>query len=367
MAKAQFLPGNTDVQIIDYDTEIEPEQKTDAENKIDAIASALKEDSTAYLNVHRRITQNSPEEFVANFDADKYDFGQLLSYLQENYGGGDYRVRLYAKGRIKANKLLQIAHKVKPSNTPAINPTGDAAQILNVVLQEMRNSQERMFATLQQKTESRSDLLKDMVMFKEIMGGGQAQQNPIDSFKSMIELMGMMNGMMGAPEPREKGFIDVLEKALPAFLAAPRIAPQQNPAPAHQGAIREYKQNPVEPIKHPAESPEERELRQMLSILVKAASKNGDQYTYASMLFDQFDVGLLHQIAQTPGVLDMLVTVNPDVDKYRPWFLLLIEHIKAQVGLPSDVLDEYEDLTINEQADNNGAVIDPELPHNEQP
>lgn len=362
MAKAQFLPGNTDVQIIDYDTDIEPEQKTDAENKIDAIASALKEDSTAYLNVHRRITQNSPEEFVANFDADKYDFGQLLSYLQENYGGGDYRVRLYAKGRIKANKLLQIAHKVKPSNAPQINPTGDAAQILNVVLQEMRNSQERMFATLQQKTESRSDLLKDMVMFKEIMGGSQTTQNPVESLKSMIELMGLMNGVMGVAEPKEKGFIDVLEKALPAFLAAPRLPRAQNAQP-----VRQYKPNPVEPLKTPELSPEEQELKQMLGVLVKGAARGGDPYTYSSMLVDQFDIALLRQIAETPQIVDMLASVDARVGEHAPWFLLLIEHVKAQLGMESDVSSEYDELTDENGEGNNTGKTDPEFPDNVNP
>jgi hypothetical protein len=368
--RGQFLPKDGEITVIETNIEQEHENKTDADNKVDAIAAALKEDSTAYLNVHRRITQNSPEEFVANFDADKYDFGQLLSYLQENYGGGDYRVRLYAKGRIKANKLLQIAHKVKPSNTPQINPTGDAAQILNVVLQEMRNSQEKMFQTLQQKTDSRGDLLKDMALFKELFGGNSAPVNPFEAMKPMLEFMTMMGFQPpGAGGEHEKGFMDVLEKALPVFLKgmqqpAPRIARAQIPAHVPGTAQIVPKPNPVEPLSDT--TPQEKELRDMLTILVKAARKNGDQYTYASMMFDQFDAGIIAQIAQTPGVLDMLGTIDPDVIAFKPWFLLLIEHLKAQLGLESEVAADYDDLTDAGDGDNNAGNTSPESPNNEQ-
>lgn len=361
---AQFLPRDGDITIIDTDVTPEHENKTDADDKADALAAALKEDSSAYLNVHRRITQNSPEEFVANFDADKYNFGQLLSYLQENYGGGDYRVRLYAKGRIKANKLLQIAHKVKPSNTPQINPTGDAAQILNVVLQEMRNSQEKMFQTLQQKTESRGDLLKDMALFKELFGGNSAPVNPFEAMKPMLEFMTMMGFQPpGAGVEHEKGFMDVLEKTLPVFLKGMQQRPQPVRMPRAQIAAPVYKQNPVEPLQQaPETDTQEKELRQMLSILVKAAKKGGDQYTYATMMFDQFDPDIIAQIAQTPGITDILGGIEPDVIEYKPWFLLLIEHLKAQMGLDSEVAADYVDLTDVDEPVNNTGENNPENP-----
>jgi hypothetical protein len=367
---AQFLPRDGDITVID--TETEPQERTDADEKADALINALREDSAAFLNVTRQISPNSPEEFVGRFPADKYDFGQLQAFLQENYGGGDYRVRLYAKGRVKANKLIQIAHKLKPSNLPQANPTGDAAQILNVVLQEMRNSQEKMFQTLQQKTESRSDLLKDLALFREVLGGNSTPVNPFEAMKPMLEFMTMMGFQPpGAVEPHEKGFMDVLEKALPAFLRgmqqqpAPRMVRAQIPSPEQTPV---YKPNPAEPLQSvPEVDPQEQELRQMLTILVKAARKNGDHYTYATMMFDQFDPAIIAQIAQTAGVVDMLGSVDPAVMEFRPWFLLLIEHLKAQLGLESEVASEYDDLTDEDSEDNNTGENSPETTVNVNP
>ena len=60
----------------------------------------------------------------------------------------------------------------------------------------------------------------------------------------------------------------------------------------------------------------------------------------------------------SPTIYDELVSVNPRVNEYKDWFLDLIEHVKAQVGLESRVSDQYDDIIESDVVVPNDGSID---------
>lgn len=324
---AEFYPVNR------FEIQTEPEELTSADKKVTSIQAALNDDPEAYLNVTRQtMGGNSPQEFVGRFPADKFDFGQLQVYLQQRHGGGDYRVMLYAKGKIRANKLISIAHEKEATNPGKL----DENNALLAVLQRMDNMQRQMIEMMTQKTAqpSRQEFLQEMMMYKEIFnsGGNSSQQNPLSQLRDLIALQKEL-GLGGAPEEKEPGFGDLLEKLTPLVTAA---------------------------VSQPRQQPPQRKKAENVNFLVKAgiaqllnaAGKNGEPATYAEMIIDQFPQQVITQIITRPNAVESLAVMEPKILAHKQWFADLIEHIKAQLGMPSKFEGLYSDSDGDSVAEN---------------
>lgn len=325
----KFLPNESEITVIDYDTDISGEENlTDADKKTDAIAEALKTDSEAFLNVSRQSQGgNSPMEFVGRFPADKYDFGQLQSYLQSTYGPGDYRVMLYAKGKVKANRLLSIAAPIK-KNDEIISGQTDQ---LSLVLREFQKMQAQMMTLVQQQNNggnSRREMLEEMLMYKQLFS---SNNGPSTGIKDIIETVSGLKELginIGGNSDDEDGFGKLLDKATPLIEAAIH-APRQ-PTP-------QYKQNPVQP------NMMNFAIAQGVKTMINAASKNSDPGMYAPLIVDNFNPGQIKNFFVDPNGFNVIKGINPEVEKYKAWFDDLAEHVKALIGMPSKFTDLYDD------------------------
>lgn len=326
---AEFIPANNDIEEVFFSTD--SKGNTNSDDKIDAMRNALNTDPEAFITVHRSLGGgNSPEEYVKRFPADKFDFGQLQDYLQVNYGHGDYRIRLYAHGKLVSNRLISIANTVKKDVVN--NQTGETAGILATVLERMEANNARMMQMMQHMTQPQDEsaTLQKMLLYKQLFstpsnGGGLSQ---ITETLSVLKELGLQ---IGGAEKEDSGFTNLLEKMTPVIanvMTQPRThAPQPN-------------------NQQPKQEPKNVNISQMqivLGTLIKAASKNSNQMTYAEWLLDQIPEEIIRDRIMQEGALESLITYAPTVGQYRPWFDTLIEHLKAQFGLPSKVSDLYHD------------------------
>jgi hypothetical protein len=339
------------------DSTTDDDIKSDADIKADLLSEALLEDANSFVMIHRLISGgNMPEEYISRLPADKYDYGQLLEYLRENYGGGDYRVRLYVKGRLKkgGNKLIQIAKKITPSNV-ALSHAGEAASILDTVLGRMEENNQRMLQILQSRTEptsSRKDMLEELAMMSTIINGGQKSGSMLGAVKEMAEVMTLMQGLSGGVEKES-----MLTSALNAFAPVAVAALQRPQGPV----VRQYTQpRPVKTVNTPTQKPvtepkketnpmdeHAAAIKQIITVL-ETLGENGvapsaiaEKITESIDTQEKFDA--LETWVTNPTCIDDLVKLDKNVERYKSWFLLLIEHVKAQMGLSSSVSDEYED------------------------
>jgi len=357
-----FIPGDDETVVYDSFDRLDeaPRVKTDAEKKTDAFIEALNDDPSAFLNVSRQsLGGNSPMEFVGRFPADKFDFGELQAHLQKHYGGGDYRCMLYAKGKVRANKLLTIAEKIKPLGTETNNGVGDLSSMLNMVLTKMEAMQRENIQILQQQQSgghSRKEFFEELLMMKQFFDSGEraAQVNPIQQMRDVLALQEEMRGLIpDTQKDEDDGFGSLFEKLTPLIEAATKV-----PGQSYRPNPMERQPNPTNPANNPKYQQQQQKNQQMnmllkmgIATLVKAARNNSDHCSYAEMVINQVPRDVIKGLILAPDSLNKLAGINKEVANYESWFLDLREHIKAQLGMPSNVDDLYDPLTDTAEGD----------------
>ena len=334
----QFETKTNDITVVDFlDDEAEVRPQTEAEAKTQSIQDALNEDPEAFLNVSRQIGSGKTSmEVVGRFPADKDDYGQLQAHLQENFGAGDYRIMLYVKGRVRANKLLTIAQPLKPAN---VSTQQDNVTML--ILNQLEKMQNQIVSIMQEKQtggNSRMEFMQELMMMKQIFS---SDNKPSSGIKDIVDTIGSLKelglNIGGVIEPEEKGFGDLLALAAPVLqnITAPQAAPAYQPNPIAQ---------------KPQLTPEQKEAQKMnmmlrlgIGQLIAGAKRNSPHDTYATLVIDNIPEAQIMAFFNSPTGFADLVKIAPEVANHSAWFGELAEHIKAQLGLPSRVSDLYDD------------------------
>lgn len=344
-----LIAERDDTEIIDFFDTSTGKNTTEATDKAEALADALKDADDGYLTVHKSSGGNLPEEFVTRIPADKFDIGQIQDYLATHYGGGDYRVRLYIGKKIRANKLISIATPIDKSANSA-TPAGEAAGILSVVLNRLESQQKQMMMLMQQsqtQATSRTEFFQELILMKQIFGNDGGNKSTINELLGTIEALKTLGIQVGnQPEKEESdGFGTLLEKMAPLVEAA---------------------------VSHPRQPTDEQKVNQMnmmqsailkakIEPFIKAAIKNSDPAIYADMLCDQMDEAQIKGYLLAPDSMDKLMTVDKRLPALRPWFELLVEHVKACLGMDSSVSGLYD----NEETGIDDAPLGGDLPEHE--
>lgn len=316
---------------------------TDADEKAAAMSEALRQGRDPYILIHRILSGgNSPEEYVARFPADKFDFGQLQDYLAENYGGGDYRVRLYSSNRlVKAgNKLISIANRKKPVQS---NQGGD---LVALILQKMDQQNQMLMNILQSKpkeSNNRAEFLDELIKMKAIFGGGGG--GGIDSVRDALGLIKELGVPVGEVQKEDAGFSELLEKLAPLVIHAQPQQVQPNPI------------NPQDQQRRQQMNMQQMQLRIGIGQLLTAAKKNADPGHWATTVLDMIDMETVKGFVSEGDPVEKMANIAPEVGSYREWFKLLAEHLKAQMGLPSSVSSEYDDDDLGIGAGNDKANL----------
>lgn len=354
--EAQFLPAD----VTDVHFEIpEPHEATEAQKRADALREALSEDSDAFITIFRHPTGagTTGGEFVDRLPADKYDHGELLIYLKTNYGAGDYRVRLYAKGKLKANTLISIARGtgLTTDKTPA-SVGGEVAQVLAQILAPIREQQAQMLDFMRQSTggNSRREMLEEMMLYKNLFStpnsGGLGQ---LKEALSLLEMVGIKPGntIEGETEDEGESTFSTLIKALaPVALEATRQRPHAQPH--------------AQPQAQPQPEKEKMNVALMVGIstLISAAKKKSNPANYVDMILDSIGEDKILPIVSSVDTFKQFISTNaPQAVQYGAWFLDLREHLAASLGLPS----KYAHLYADSESDITGEIVEDTTPDND--
>lgn len=346
---AQFIPAvQYDVEVDDIENDQEP--LTDEEQKLSELVDALSSDSQAYVSVHREVTGQHQAEFIKRIPVDKFDHAQILENLRLEYGGGDYRLRVYVKGKIKSNKLFTIAH------ASITNKSGDENGTLKLVMDRMEKMQQQMMNLAHEAKSgggSRMEMMQEMMLMKEIFSQPQNNHRSggIGEMLEMIEgLKALGVNIGGQEEKEEKGFSSLLEMAAPLFLGGMQ-QPQQRQQIQHQQLQQPIPQQQIDPqiaAKIKQQQNEQKEMSIALNFglaqMIKAAAKNADPANYSGMIIDNVSEEVLMGFFKDAAGLQKLVALKPEIANHLVWFEELGEHVKAGLGLPSKVDHLYNDL-----------------------
>lgn len=366
MAKAQFLPADLDsaedVQIFGVE-EGEPEEATQAEKKTENIFSALSGDAEAYLMIYREITGYRDKELITSVPADKYDLGELVVFLQGNYGGGDYRIIGYKDKKIAANQLIKIAHKIKSAGEQPSETMG----VMDAMRQMMQENQ-RLIMQLSERGQggpqkTTRDMLEEMMLMKQVMGndgpsvdpmammtqtlgmlkdlgvvGGDNQNDSLGGNDQMSAMMGMVGKLAESaskqpqqlPPPQQRVVNQpqfqqqqpsMIPERLKNPLPRPNLRPQIDPSLIDQELRTEMMKNPM--------------LKYGLAMLIDQAKEKVDAGEVAEKVINFLPENDIKAFLLAPKSFETLCSLKSDVMEHKEWVLDLIEHLKAAFGMES--------------------------------
>jgi len=272
-----------------------------------------------------------------------------LEKLRDEYGGGAYRIHVRANGGIVANRLVSVEEPKRPKTEIPTSPPADVTTPITAMTQAMIAGFEnlgKLIVAAQPQQQSRADMLKEMLMYKELFAAPQSSQgNPLDLVRQGMELA----KEFGAGGGKETGTADIVMGLLETFgkpiaeavsaaqaqqkINQPPLAVPQGPhiAPALSGPAI------IAPIPtHPAimsdtptvDGDTMQAMKGYINFLIAQAQAGNDVFTYAGMILDQAPPEQVDQFIDRPDWLDFLAQFEPNVKAHELWFSQLRAAIK---------------------------------------
>lgn len=322
-------------------------------------------DDQAKVTVSRVQNVNGIKKELYLFESHPSQF--TLQDLQEAYGEGDYRIKVYGKQPgtnykvIHANKLVSIGPTreqakgiAKPaalgSNVTVQNSGGsEVAKAIADTLAPILAAQGALLAKLANGDggAGRKALLEEMEIMARITGAGK-QADPFSGMENLLKVVTLVKGLTsndGAGLDAESGPYAVIMEGLRTFgslvhqgknTAAPAPAATQRLASPHPSA-QPVPDNAAAAAPQP--DPEDQEeimfLRAQLAILLSAAKANGNPETYAGLIYEQAPDEILAMV-EADDYFVKLCEIVPEFAPHKEW----CESVRALVL--ADLKDDPE-------------------------
>lgn len=334
--------------------------------QIDLNDEPLNDDSPSEMALSETLAQLGSEDIEAKvwcykFDPKTNQRGYLftcspeefridgLDRLRDQYGGGDYNVRVYGAGRgLLTNQKLTIV--ASAHSTPVNAQAAPLAGIKDLIAESNTNLATALSAGLQaiaqamqmlqqQKTPSLTEMIAALHGLNQMTPKPASVENPFGMFKSMIEAFREMQGILpngdSNNDPLLSTFSRVIEPMLTRAMQAENAAVPLAPSEAAPVALVQNSQLSSNPSTLSKEAEMRILIKQFITMLVSNARQNNPVETYAEMLIDNAPEPLLRQLVSDSDYLEKLAVYDPDVKLFPQWF----ERLRTETGL---ILTEME-------------------------
>ena len=301
------------------------------------LAQIGEDESNAKVYVYKIDAKTQRDVFAFETTPSEFATGGLTE-IGKRYGGGDYRVRVYADGKVLTHRRVSIMEQkeIAPNPVTSIVPEiqNAMAQQNQMMLEGFRAIADAMKAQQPPVAPSFMEQMQAFASLQNIFGA--KQQGP--DFGQMIDML--KQGMEIGRSSGEQSTLDVLMRGIETFGPVLADAVKNNPAPQ---PIQQTAQIPA-----PASVPQiaaqptsedemnmlrEAMLKQSINFLVKQAEADHDPAVYAIMVMDQLDDENLRGFIDRADWLDFLAQYNPAI-KNQPiaeWFGKLRVEIKSML------------------------------------
>lgn len=327
--------------------------------------------SDAIVKVYKAAGPSKPGTRVVTRDAYLYEcppeeFSEEL--LQDSYGEGTYRIKLYGTSAEGAygllyNRKLEIGPKPRFRAASAARPEGSSlgAITLNVpqtggegdalvraVTAAMKPILETM-AGMVNGGGNRKAMLEEFALIAQIVrGNAQAAPDPVSMMRTFAEISREFSPGDADANPFARlidkfapVFMDAYMKgkelnanALPGAASATGAQPQPQPgavALASQALAQAHAAPQPQP--NPEDDPVLK-LKIGLQFLVMQAEAQNEAETYADVVLDNVPEESIRGLLAMPDPLAHLGTFEPKVLAHREWFGLLLEAVKEELAAP---------------------------------
>jgi len=331
------------------------------------------EEGGGFVVVEREFKTESgkwDKEYLDRFVASEFN----LDMLKSRYGAGKYKINVYHGGGLglATRKVINIAKD--PNAVPPVTATVAPAPAtdLTPILQTMQQGFEKMIGIMvqsQQKPQSREEMLREMMLMKEMFTpatpAAPPQQGLLEALKLGMEMAN--NGAGGDSNNAWVGkmidqFGPLLAPAVAATLtpAAPAVL-QVNPTsrlPSPRPDAAVVQTQPIE-----EENPVNIIVVQYLNMLKQAADKKADVGEYADSILASIPASSVTDIENLLRPADWREQVKKHtqaVEQYPEWFgalrdtlLMYIDEDKASALASTHLTTEEPSGSVLDHADDN--------------
>lgn len=286
------------------------------------------------ISVYRQPTSGKQLSFLFSFhpSVDGLDYSSMLERLQNEYGGGKYRVQIRKDGRLAVNKVVEI--ESKKVNVEQNNNSDIATALAMIAESNNRNTELIMRAITenQPKQKTESEMLDNMVRYKELFGDKGKVEKP----KTLLEQLTELNALKEiAPTLFGGGGNDSspdLSSLLVDGLGSLKEIVTAPPNPQVNASTEQRKTNPTEtPEKTGKKEMNQNALvrnaiRKEILKLVNLARNDKEPSLYAEVALDSLPPHFMKPFMEVMGKGDhdfstFLIDIEPTTEHYMPWFL----------------------------------------------
>lgn len=316
----------------------------------------------AKVNVYR-LEGPKGSSFVGSFDPASFS----IEEIQASYGPGEYKVHVRKDGRLVANRIVRVAapkHSQFAATSAPAQEIGRIAEAMQTGFQSMAQMIAQSMQTLaqtiaqsQNNQKTTEQMLREMALMKEILGGSQPQRDPFELFQKGIEFAKDLIPREGEVSPSEivlealktfgKPIAEAVTAKNPLAEMQAQMAGLANPAPQILPQI------PVQtsaPESAPASAEpqnvnvgDNQMIKYYLKLLAQLAAEDRDPGLYAELIIDQAPEVVIKDVLSKPDPATYLASMEPSLVPHLEWLKLLIEEVKALTTESPDASVEGKD------------------------
>lgn len=310
------------------------------EDKLTSILSEVGQEGTGegLVSIWKLNEQTKKLEFVDRRGASEFET-EGLPYLAKNFGAGEYELRIYnsnrkmhARPRVMISQAAVQVANVQTSRQAngGSGGNGDIMQLAKLMQDGFAAMTQALLRPPAQPTETRAQMLQELIQMKTIFGGEKSGADPIAMFGQMATLF---KSMQPRPEGDGNMFMELLDRFGPIIADTVKNMQPANatidaiasdPAAAASPAkIAAPKANPGKPALTPEQmgaAQVSMQLKMQLMYLCTQAARDADPGPYAAIIVEQVPADALAALVNDANWLDALAKFNPNVKKFPEWF-----------------------------------------------
>lgn len=321
-----------DAEFVDAHAEDVTEQEEASKSEEQAIAAEMGDvegDARIWFVAHKIVPESRDKIWCMEGTAADLP---VTPKLQERFGGGKYHVTIMRDSKYKKRVTLLVAEP----RTPVIPPTQSLQGTNDPRLMQLL---ERLVA---QPAPEPSKRLTPTEIIGLVTAGAtvlatlkdlfqQPQTNQLEQIKHLVEITESLRSDSAGREPSMMEVIGnvLTNKDLLSNFSGLLTPPNPQALPANPQ--RQIPQQPTAPTPEQIQQAQMAQVKQQLAMLVGRAQKSSDPGLYAELIADNFDPGLVRQLAQ-PGAIDFIIALHPPCATFRPWFEQLLTELAEIVN-----------------------------------
>jgi len=296
----------------------------------------------------------------------------IFERIKNEYGPGMYKIVVFRNNLKFKNRTLNIAAQLKQ---PVTKP--ESGENMAAILATMAEMQQRNFEQMQNLIAMQSRIaqpapaqqqtsLVELVTALSQLNGIMPKPSENNSMDMLFKGMELMKDFAGdAGGGREKGLYDMLIEAAKTFggpiveMAKTTTAALPQPGAQQPGGVavppgavmytppgQPGQLENAPPMAVQTEQVKQSEVDQMgmmltmqVNNLVNQAAAGKDPALYADLIIDNMSEAQIREFLGQPDLKAFLVSINPNVSNYWPWFEKLQSEVMAGLTMPETPAD----------------------------